>query len=227
MEPSQVVAQLQSDVDRYNAHRLPLYLNEKRLADTFELWLTPIKEVLTSEEVGAEISGGFLQFFKIGGSKSVSLGARIELTPMLRVRLLEETARAQGRLVDLANAEPRKGVELLTFVGDGHFVPPWEERLTEVEDLGLKPEEAVALQKERERWEGIQRYEQGDSGTIVWVAAGRLPLASIMGTKSVNWAWIDSHGHPPYGIFGLYGKTISGVLLVTSLFSWHEQKAAG
>jgi hypothetical protein len=98
--------------------------------------------------------------------------------------------------------------------------------LTDVEGLGLEPEAAAALQEERERWEGIQKYEQGESGTIVWVGAGRLPLASIIGRNSVNWAWIDSHPDPPHGIVGLYGKTIAGVLLVTSLFIWHEQKAA-
>src|SRR5687768_11403563 len=125
MEPSQAVAQLQSDVDRHSALRLPLYLNEKRLADTFQLWLAPIKEVLTSEEMGAELSGGLFSFLKLGGSKTVSRGATIELTPMLRLRLLEETARENGTLVDLASAEPRGGVELLTFVGDGRLVLPW------------------------------------------------------------------------------------------------------
>lgn len=134
-------------------------------------------------------------------------------------------AREKGSLVDLASAEPQKGPELLTFVGDGRLVLPWE-GLTDIEGLGLEPEAAAALQKERERWEGIQKYEQGESGTIVWVGAGRLPLASIIGRISANWAWIDSNPDPPHGIVGLYGKTIAGVLLVTSLFIWHEQKAA-
>src|SRR5688572_25285521 len=71
----------------------------------------------------------------------------------------------------------------------------WE-RLTEIEGLGLEDEAAAALQTERERWEGIQKYEQGESGTVVWVGAGGQPLASILGRKSVNWAGIDSHQQP-------------------------------
>jgi hypothetical protein len=222
--PGQVVAELQSDVDRFSALRLPLYLNEKRIADTFELWRNPITEVLTSSELGAEMSASAVRLFELKGSKKISASETIELTPMLRVRLLEGTAREKGRLVDLASAEPRKAA-LLTFVGEGHLVLP-ETPLDKVRGLRLTAEDVAALQKERERWQAIhQAYERGGGRTMVWVASGRRPLASIFGIGSVNWGWLDSHGNPPYGVLGLYGNTVGSVVLVTSLFIWHEQKS--
>jgi hypothetical protein len=221
-EPRRLVESLQSDVEQFKALRLPLYLNEKRIADNFELWLTPIKELLSTSELGAEVSGSALHLFKVGTSKRVSDSATIELTPMLKLRLLEETAREKRRLVNLATEEPREGA-LLWFVGDGVFESM---QLRDDANLGLSGESAQALEKERERWQAIQKASGKPQGTMVWVPSGPRPFASIFGFESVNWSWVDSHGRPPFGILGLPGENLGSILLVTALFIWHEMKAS-
>jgi hypothetical protein len=221
-EPSEFVATLRNDVSQFSELRLPIHLNVDRIAVVFEQWLTPISELLTSQTVQPEISGGFANFFKVGVSKAVSASERIELTPMLRVRLLEEAARKRKRFVDLSSAEPRKAA-LHSFVGDGRLFFPGQP-VKQVADLSLSARAAAALQEERKRWEGIQEQFQRQKGTMVWLASGRRPIASIFGVEWTKPEWLDTNPYPPFGILGLYGNDLDNLVLVTALFIWHQEE---
>ena len=120
---------------------------------------------------------------------------------------------------------------LLSFVGDGLLVMPWESVTERAEILGLSAESAEVLQKERERWEKMQKASGKQKaagipeGTFAWVPSGGLSFASIIGTERVNWSGSILIPTRPTAFLACTGEASVASYSSTALFIWHQQQA--
>ena len=203
--------------------RVVLYTNAKRLSDVLAQRGDNVSEILSTEDVNAELTAGYLSF--VGGklARKTSLSERIELTPLMKAILLEETEKELGRLIDLTIEEPRAG-HLLRHVGRAWLFGPWNERVSNSDlerDLGLGAlttlDEARAEQAKKLAW-----GKPNDPGTIVWIAQESCPLAAIGTFSNADDDSFASYGSPPLGLLGLFEAKLDPWVLVSPLLVWHE-----
>jgi hypothetical protein len=214
--------------------RLTLYLNADRINEVFEQRVAAVKELVLTKGIGGELSGGYLGF--LGGklSKRKDVGAKIELTPILKALLLEFEEGENGRLVDLTSSEATRDA-FVHFVGGGRIFPPWEVVSPDPE-VGLESKLARAIQEEREQyerwirraWDHAERPETDDldsptmlNRTLVWIGSGRQLLAAI---ASDEWM-VDSTlarfaKTPPFGVLGRFQRSDGAIAFLSPLWIW-------
>lgn len=101
-----------------------------------------------------------LSWFSGKLSRKRDVGAKVELTPLLKALLLEFEESENDRLVNLSSNEAT-GDAFLYFLGDGRIFPPWEVVSADPE-LGLESEAASTIQQERERYERWVHHGRDD-----------------------------------------------------------------
>ncbi len=202
--------------------RWPIYKHDERIGHAFQQRRANVREVLAGGEVGWEISGGYPGVVGMKASKKRSLSETIEITPLLQALLLEETERARGELVDLADST--KEGSLLSFVGPGHIFQR-SEHVTALPEppVRLDADAAATLQADRQH----RDEEMKDQGSFVWVARGSTLLGCIASLSQT-----DQHMllrvrtmPPAFGILAAPGGEAGGLTLVTPLMIWYDTDA--
>jgi hypothetical protein len=218
--PEGRVAALPAELERARDVRLHVYQSSGRIGSVFEQRRANVTEVLAGGDLGLEISGGVPGIITANLSDSRTLSQTIQVTPLIQALLLEETERERGTLIDLSVARAKPG-SLLYFVGHGQLFRS-HEKVEGVED-------AEAIQAVREDQE-LTKLSTGasDPSTVVWIAHGSVPLASIASTE-----WLDDFGNfrsywnrPPFGILALFETTVDATALLAPLLIWHDTAEA-
>jgi hypothetical protein len=129
--------------------RFPLFLNRDRIDEACQQRVSVVNEVLVTRGINGEVSAGVFSWFGGKLSRKRDVGAKVELTPLLKALLLELEESENDRMVNLSSNEAT-GDAFLYFVGDGRIFPPWEVVCADPE-IGLESETASTIQQERER----------------------------------------------------------------------------
>lgn len=204
--------------------RIMLYASARDLSDVLGQRHKNVKEVLSSQDVTAEVGASYLNFVsgKVSGKSSQS--ETVELTPVMKAILLEETEKERGLLADLTAVPPLPG-HLLLHVGRSWLFGPWSERLINSE-MELAVGSAAVAQVETARAEQARKLAWGKPdhpGTLVWVARGSVPLAAIGSYENAEGNSFASYEpHPPFGFLGVLEADIQTCVLLKPLAIWHQ-----
>jgi hypothetical protein len=208
--------------------RVLLYLNEKRLADTFVQRRDNVTQVMKGGRSGIEISGGYAGVIAAKGSRTSTATQTIEITPLRQGLLLEDAERERGDLVDLSDSEPEPG-RLLFFVGNGHIFGPWEPVSERKEPPAIDASAAARLESFRQRQ--VSRMRSSDPefpGSLLWYAHGLVPLVSIGSMRATHGGTLASYADfPPFGILALLEGRSEGFTFLAPLMIWHDAAGEG
>lgn len=223
MSPREGANELRAHVDQQAGVRIILYLNERRLDEYFVQRRENVTEALSGRELAAEVSGGYLSFVnaKVGGKSSRS--EKIQITPLVRAILLEETGKECGGLVNLTDAKPISG-HLLLYTGPGRIVGPWSAVTTD--NMGDLFDARMVDKIQRYRTDQERKLAWGkpeSPGTLVWAARGAECVAAIASYKFAMKDSFASYGDfPPFGILGLFESRMENVTMLSPLMIWHD-----
>ena len=128
-------------------------------------------------------------------------------------------------MVDLASRGGHPGDMLVQFVGRGRLFGP-REPVTASLDLSVSEHLAAEVQARREQQEERLRWTDPElPGTIVWLATGVEPLASIASLRGASAALSSYMPTGNYGVLGLFEDRLGTLTLVTPLMIWHHAGA--
>lgn len=219
--PRESAKQLKAEVEQRRRLRFPLYVNAQRLGDTFAQRHANVTQILSGQEVAAEISAGYLSFVGAKASRKRSATETVEITPLMKAVLLEETEKERGDLVDLSYQEPRPGAVLL-HLGAARILGPWDD-LDEEASSDLEPGAAETVRGLRAAQQRTMGWNREDHpGTIVWIARGIRSMASIGSFEHVHREAFASYSVPPLGLLGALEAEHDGVTMLSPLFIWHD-----
>jgi hypothetical protein len=220
MGPHEQAEALRHRLSQETALRSPIYLNERKVNNVFQQRHENISEVISTNEIGAEISANYLAF---GGKGSMKQAAseKVETTPLTKAVLLENVERERGTLIDLANDKPQPG-RLLTYVGAGKVIAPWDD-ISELAAPELGALGVEAVRAKRSDHNRALTLKGGNGATIVWVASGAGPYASIASLEWVDGSALASYlQQQSFGILAMLEDAVAGISLLDPLWIWHQ-----
>ena len=222
----QAVSELQSE------DRTTLYLNEKRVKESYDLigepdQLTIINQLSRGGEAG--ILGWFkLQLQNLRGDQALK---QISDSPLLMAIMVETHFKISGQVLKLPDEQFREGARLIEYVGKSHIMEVDQE--VSAETTGLSDDLAQVVKQERDdQQERMKKCKSNDPSMFVWTAAGVPALASIAAWRWVletdnldNWA-SGYHLQNPKGIIGSLEREKRGIVFIRPLWIWHLAHSA-
>lgn len=209
----QAISELQREV------RTTLYLNEKRIKESYDLigepdQFTIINQLTRGGEAG--ILGWFkLQIQNLRGDQALK---QISDSPLLMAIMVETHFKISGQVLKLPDEQFRRDARLIEYVGESHIVEG-DQDIT-AETTGLSDALAQVVRQERDKQQDrMKKWTKNDPSMFVWTAAGEPALASI-----AAWRWVvetdnlDSwasgyHLQHPKGIIGSLEREKRGIVL--------------
>lgn len=207
--------------------RTTLYLNEKRIKESYDLigepdQLTIINQLSKGGEAG--ILGWFkLQIQNLRGDQALK---QISDSPLLMAIIVETHFKISGQVLKLPDEPFRRDARLIEYVGESR-ITEYDQDIT-AETTSLSDALAQVVKQERDKQQDrMKKWTTNDPNMFVWTAAGEPALASV-----AAWRWVtetdnlDSwasayHLQDPKGILGSLEQEKGGVLFIRPLWIWH------